>query len=127
MGLRYTTQKKVLWKNISHYMAGSHDNWQCCVLYVEYGAISMGQGQEVHARRLVQQSMQDGSWVLLHNCHLGLDYMDELLDTIIGGESIQSSFRLWLTTEVHPQFPINFLQVSAALFTPCTSTSSDGR
>ena len=29
----------------------------------------MGQGQEVHARRLVQQSVQDGSWVLLHNCH----------------------------------------------------------
>ena len=72
----------------------------------------MGQGQEVHARRLVQQSTQDGSWVLLHNCHLGLDYMDELLDTIIGGDSIQSAFRLWLTTEVHPQFPINFLQVT---------------
>lgn len=74
----------------------------------------MGQGQEVHARRLVQQSVQDGSWVLLHNCHLGLDYMDELLDTIVSGDSIQSSFRLWLTTEVHPQFPINFLQVSVA-------------
>jgi len=75
----------------------------------------MGQGQEVHARRLIQQSMQDGSWVLLHNCHLGLDYMDELLDTIVTGDSVQSSFRLWLTTEVHPQFPINFLQVSFAI------------
>jgi len=93
----------------------------CCA---EYGAISMGQGQEVHARRLVQQSTQDGSWVLLHNCHLGLDYMDELLDTIITGDSVLSSFRLWLTTEVHPQFPINFLQVSmhAALsVTVCNS------
>jgi len=75
----------------------------------------MGQGQEVHARRLVQQSMQDGSWVLLHNCHLGLDYMDELLDTILTGESMQASFRLWLTTEVHTQFPINFLQVAVAI------------
>jgi len=75
----------------------------------------MGQGQEVHARRLVQQSMQDGSWVLLHNCHLALDYVDELLDAIVTGESIQSSFRLWLTTEVHPQFPINFLQVSPTI------------
>ena len=75
----------------------------------------MGQGQEVHARRLVQQSMQDGSWVLLHNCHLGLDYMDELLDTILTGDSMQASFRLWLTTEVHTHFPINFLQVYVAV------------
>ena len=42
----------------------------------------MGQGQEVHARRLLQQSMAEGGWVLLQNCHLGLDYMDELMDTV---------------------------------------------
>jgi len=24
----------------------------------------------------------DGSWVLLHNCHLALDYVDELLSSI---------------------------------------------
>lgn len=76
------------------------------------GAISMGQGQEVHARKLVSQSLQDGSWVLLHNCHLGLEYMDELLDTILASDYIQDSFRIWITTDVHPKFPINFLQVS---------------
>lgn len=42
----------------------------------------MGQGQEVHARRLMNQSMSEGHWVLLQNCHLGLNYMDELLDTV---------------------------------------------
>lgn len=49
---------------------------------IKCGYISMGQGQEVHARRLISSSMQDGSWVLLQNCHLGLDFMDECLDSV---------------------------------------------
>ena len=46
----------------------------------------MGQGQDVHARRLMGVSMAEGRWVLLQNCHLGLDFMDELLDTVSGFE-----------------------------------------
>jgi len=72
----------------------------------------MGQGQEVHARRILSNSMTDGGWVLLQNCHLGLDYMDELLDTVTSTEDIHQSFRCWITTEVHPKFPINLLQVN---------------
>ena len=52
------------------------------LFFLECTAISMGQGQEVHARKLMSQSMTDGAWVLLQNCHLGLDYMDEFLDVV---------------------------------------------
>nr|XP_014353972.1 PREDICTED: dynein heavy chain 8, axonemal-like [Latimeria chalumnae] len=72
----------------------------------------MGQGQEVHARRLIQMSMQQGGWVLLQNCHLGLGFMDELLETITTTESIQESFRVWITTEGHNKFSITLLQAS---------------
>jgi dynein heavy chain len=79
---------------------------------IRYNAVSMGQGQEVPARRIIAQSMSEGGWVLLQNCHLGLDYMDELLDTITSTETCHTSFRCWITTEVHPKFPINLLQAS---------------
>ena len=52
-----------------------------------------------------------GGWVLLQNCHLGLHFLDELLGTIIETENVNESCRVWITTEVHPKFPISFLQV----------------
>ncbi|XP_076801600.1 dynein axonemal heavy chain 8-like [Clavelina lepadiformis] len=76
-------------------------------------AISMGQGQEVHARRILQQSMQEGGWVLFQNCHLGLMFMDELLETLHGmGSDCNPSMRVYITTEVNNKFPITLLQMS---------------
>ena len=75
----------------------------------------MGQGQEVHARRLMAQGMANGGWLLLQNCHLSLDYVEEVLDLMIETETIHQEFRLWVTTEVHKKFPINFLQVKKSL------------
>ncbi|XP_066913562.1 dynein axonemal heavy chain 5-like [Clytia hemisphaerica] len=79
---------------------------------LECRAVSMGQGQEIHARRLINQSMQTGGWVLLQNCHLGLPFMDELMNLITTSDNVDNSFRLWITTEVHPLFPITLLQMS---------------
>ena len=75
----------------------------------------MGQGQEVHARRLMNQMMNQGGWVLLQNCHLSLEYVVELMDQIVEQDHINDHFRLWVTTESHPKFPITFLQVSGNL------------
>jgi dynein heavy chain len=66
-------------------------------LGLSFGAISMGQGQEVHARRLLQQRMLEGGWIMLQNCHLGLSFLEELLDTIMNTEQVDDSFRCWLT------------------------------
>ena len=60
----------------------------------------MGQGQEVHARRLMSQFMGAGGWVLLQNCHLSLDFLDELLKrTVIETESVHDAFRVWITNK----------------------------
>ena len=75
-------------------------------------SLSMGQGQEVHALKLITQCMTRGYWLLLQNCHLNLNFCDEILDMLLETEVIHPTFRLWLTTEVHPQFPISLLQTA---------------
>ena len=79
---------------------------------IRTAAISMGQGQEYHARRLLQQGLVDGVFVLFQNCHLGLPFMEELMETLAHTEDINEDFRCWITTEPHENFPINFLQTS---------------
>ncbi|RLN86351.1 hypothetical protein BBJ28_00004571 [Nothophytophthora sp. Chile5] len=88
--------------------------------------ISMGEGQEVVAARAVSAAMLNGTWVLLQNCHLGLGYLDALCEALTaanGGGSSGSStvvvaparapeFRLFLTSEPHPAFPIALLHRS---------------
>lgn len=75
-------------------------------------AVSMGQGQEVTARNLMNDAMNNGGWVLLQNVHLSLPFCSEVMDFMADADTIDSSFRLWLTTEVHNQFPIGLLQVN---------------
>lgn len=79
---------------------------------IECKAISMGQGQEVHARKLLGAFMTSGGWALLQNCHLGLPFMDELMNSILDTEVVHEKFRLWITTDVSEKFPITFLQMS---------------
>ncbi|XP_016518823.1 dynein heavy chain 8, axonemal [Poecilia formosa] len=81
-------------------------------LELDCRAISMGQGQEVHARKLIKTSMTEGGWVLLQNCHLGLEFMDELLETVTVTETVHETFRVWITTEPHNKFSITLLQSS---------------
>ena len=79
---------------------------------IECRAISMGQGQEIHARRIIKQCMEQGGWTLLQNCHLSLDYIEEAFISLTETAQMDDSFRLWVTTEPHPKFPISFLQIS---------------
>lgn len=72
----------------------------------------MGQGQEIVARDMMESSMLNGGWVLLQNIHLSLPFATELMGIILDTEKIDESFRIWLTTEVHEQFPIGLLQMA---------------
>lgn len=75
-------------------------------------AVSMGQGQEFHARKLINECMSGGGWVLLQNVHLSITFCAEIIDILVETEHIEETFRLWVTTEVHEEFPIGLLQMA---------------
>jgi dynein heavy chain, axonemal len=56
--------------------------------------------------------MTNGGWVLLQNVHLSLSFCNEVIDLLIETEHVEESFRLWVTTEVHKNFPIGLLQMA---------------
>ena len=82
--------------------------------------ISMGQGQEPPARKLLEVGITEGIWVMLQNCHLGLSFLGELTEWVkalpkledTSPGSVQPVFRLWITAEPNPDFPIALLQLS---------------
>lgn len=79
---------------------------------IECQTISMGQGQEVHAKKLIDYCIANGGWCLLQNCHLGLEFMNEVLEVLMSIQTMHETFRIWITTEVHQKFPIALLQIS---------------
>jgi dynein heavy chain len=74
--------------------------------------VSMGEGQERVARQRNNDAFITGGWVILQNCHLGIEYMNELEDTLTKTTDIEDDFRLWITCEITPRFPIGLLQMA---------------
>lgn len=75
--------------------------------------VSMGQGQEAIARTLMKAATEEGHWVLLQNTHLGIKYLSEVEEQILKEhEKFHPDFRLWITAEPTPEFPIGLLQMS---------------
>jgi dynein heavy chain len=51
---------------------------------VNLETISLGQGQGKKAASLIERSRNDGSWVLLNNCHLSKSWLGSLEKIIEG-------------------------------------------
>ena len=79
----------------------------------EYRSLALGQGQEETARKMITECRANGHWMMLQNCHLLLHFCEELMQTMADGvRGTHANFRLWITTEVNPKFPIGLLQMS---------------
>ncbi|KAF3425259.1 hypothetical protein E2986_13407 [Frieseomelitta varia] len=79
--------------------------------------LSLGQGQEKTAIELLETAVSRGQWLMYQNCHLLLSFtrvLEKLLEDV--GKP-HPDFRLWLTTDPTPTFPIGILQQSLKVVT----------
>ncbi|XP_076380407.1 dynein heavy chain at 89D [Megalopta genalis] len=72
--------------------------------------LSLGQGQESTAIELLEVALTRGQWLMLQNCHLLLNFTRELEKLLENFGKPHPDFRLWLTTDPTPNFPIGILQ-----------------
>lgn len=79
---------------------------------VQWQTISLGQGQEPKATKLVQDGAEQGFWVLLANCHLCVHWLpalEKLIDKTFENKP-HKDFRIFLSSSATPKFPIQLLQ-----------------
>ena len=79
--------------------------------------MALGQGQGPVAQSMLEMGAQRGHWVMLQNCHLlpkWLKTLEKLLEQL---KNPQEDFRLWMTTNPTPEFPIGILQRSLKVVT----------
>lgn len=67
------------------------------------------------AAKLITEAMQNGSWVVLQNCHLAVSWMTSLekICEDLSPENTNTDFRLWLTS-----YPSNKVSQSVSKL-PC--------
>jgi dynein heavy chain len=76
---------------------------------------ALGQGQAPRAENMIDHGLKEGTWVLLANCHLMLSWagtLEKIIENYANSSAgeIHQDYRLWLTSDPTPKFPISILQ-----------------
>ena len=77
----------------------------------KFHSVALGQGRRPW-RRLISDATRQGNWVFLANCHLMISWLPDLQKIIEAFEekTPHETFRLWLSSNPTPHFPLAILQ-----------------
>ncbi|CDI82515.1 hypothetical protein EPH_0040020 [Eimeria praecox] len=80
-------------------------------------SVALGQGQALRAEQVIRDGARHGFWVFLANCHLAVSWLPALEK--LAEETLEAhlhpDFRLWLSSEPTPHFPLALLQRSTKI------------
>jgi dynein heavy chain 1 len=87
-------------------------------------SIAMGSSDGINmADTVISQGIRSGSWVIIKNAHLAMDWLN-MLEKKLPAYS-NSKMKLFITTELHPKFPLGILRESKVLiFEPASGLCS---
>jgi dynein heavy chain len=77
--------------------------------------VSLGKSMDKVAISKIDDTKLKGGWILLQNCHLAISFMPKLEDEIEklqNSPTLDTNFRLWLTSMSSNKFSINVLKSS---------------
>lgn len=64
------------------------------------------------AAKAIPQAIREGSYILLRNVHLCPSWLNDLIKMLYSLNNYNSEFRLFMTSEIHPNLPPSLLQIS---------------
>jgi dynein heavy chain len=76
----------------------------------KFKSLALGQGQDKLAEKALSDGWHRGNWVVLENCHLLTSWLKTLERLLTTMKKPHKDFRLWLTTDPTPKFPLGILQ-----------------
>jgi len=85
----------------------------------QWQTISLGQGQAPKAQKLMSDAAEQGFWAFLANCHLSSLWLPTLEKIVanMSEELPHPAFRLWMSSDPSPKFPISLLQLCVKVTT----------
>jgi len=86
---------------------------------IRVNSVSLGQGQAPNAIKIIEEGIKMGCWAFLANCHLMTSWMSDLEKIVqkFAERDIHKDFRLWLSSNPTPKFPISILQMGIKMTT----------
>jgi dynein heavy chain 1 len=72
-------------------------------------ALGSAEAQKL-AESTISHAMQTGGWILIKNAHLDMYWFNNVERFLSMKERTHESMRLFITAEIHPSLPINFLR-----------------